>query len=33
VGNEAEARQELNAALKLDASLSKDEDYKRIFGQ
>jgi Flp pilus assembly protein TadD len=31
VGKEAEAREELDAALKLDATLRKDEDYKRIF--
>ena len=30
-GKKAQAREELNAALNLDASLRKDEDYKRIF--
>ena len=33
IGKETEAREELDAALKLDASLREDEDYKRIFGQ
>ena len=33
VGKEAEARQELDAALKLDASLREDEEYKSIFGE
>jgi len=31
-GKKAQARQELDAALKLDAGLRKDEDYQRIFG-
>ena len=33
IGKETEAREELEAALKLDASLRENEDYKRIFGQ
>jgi tetratricopeptide (TPR) repeat protein len=33
VGKKARAREELDAALRLDASLRKSEEYKRIFGE